>query len=377
MQQFATALLQHQGAVVEAIDPEGLEVLAPPGVQQALGIGELSRLGFGATLPPGGQRVGIEGDWLERFGCMLGAEGHWTERVLPVVTGAPANPEQLLGQELVLDNATFRLLDVQPAWTRYLLLDFRGSAVSDDKRDFMLRLGINLATGNIPDTVIEALAPALDAIPSDPDHVDPRPSADLPMMWDRARVLELTARALPSRLEATLEPFAKSLRRRLARGQERLFSYHNDLYREAMRRALALPEGDLKRRREEQRCEAIGHDYRAKLDDLARQFATRVSIEWVQTTILTMPVHRFTVQLRRRKANRTIQLDWNPLVRRLEAPTCAASTSLQRPRLVCDDALHLVAPASLAACPQCRRAFCRACYPEQCPKCKAPLRSCT
>lgn len=370
LQRFAAALLQHQGAAVETVDPEGLDVLAPPAVQQALGIDELSRFGFGATLPPDSRRIGIEGEWLERFGQMLGAGGRWMERVLPLTTGAPGSPEQLLDQTLVLDNATHRLLGVEPAWTRYLLLDFRATAASDDKRDFMLQLGINLATGIIPDTVIGAFAPALDAFSPEADRAAPPPNTDLPAMWDHDRVLDLTARALPSRLEAALAPFVRSLHRRLERGQERLFSYHNDLYREAMGRALALPEGNPKRRREEQRCEAVGHDYHAKLDDLARQFATRVSIAWMQTTVLTMPVYRFAVQLRRRKAERTIQIDWNPLARRLEAPTCEASTSLQRPRMVCDDVLHLVAPAHLAPCSGCGRAFCRACHPEQCPKCK-------
>ena len=51
MQGFVAALLRHEGALVETIDPEGLEVLAPPSVQHTLGIGELARLGFGTTLP--------------------------------------------------------------------------------------------------------------------------------------------------------------------------------------------------------------------------------------------------------------------------------------------------------------------------------------
>ena len=44
-------------------------------VQQALGVHELCRLGFGVTLPPGAQRVGIESDWLDRFGRLLGDRG--------------------------------------------------------------------------------------------------------------------------------------------------------------------------------------------------------------------------------------------------------------------------------------------------------------
>jgi hypothetical protein len=375
MHSFAAALLRHAGALVEPIEPEGLEVLAPPSVQAALGVAELARLGFGTALPAAAQRVGIEGDWLDRFARLLGPAGRTSRRVLVPPPRSPGDPERLLGHELVLDNATFRLLGVAPVWTRYLMLDFRASAVSDDKRDFILRLGANLATGAMPDTVITALAAALEedassegASMEDLPDPPPPPDAELPPPWNQARVLAWVAGALPPRLETALAPFVKGLRRRLGRDQDRLHRYHNDLHREAMARALALPADDPRRAREQQRAEAIGREYRAKLDDLACQYATRVTVEWIQTLELAMPVQRFTVQIRRRKADRTIQLDWNPLARRLEPPVCACGSG-ERPRLVCDDALHVVAPAGLAACSGCGRAFCRACHPVRCPKC--------
>jgi len=370
MQHFVSDLLRYEDALVEPIEPEGLEVLAPPDVQRALGVGEFSRLGFGTALPSGAQRVGLEGDWLDRFARLLGTQGRWTRRVLSADAKMPSDPERVLGHELVLDNATYRLLGVAPAWTRYLIMDFRASAVSDDKRDFIARLGVNLATGALPDVVIKGLRPFLDRLE---DDVASPVEADLPPMWDRARVVELVAKALPPRLDVALDPFIKGLRRRLDRDQDRLHRYHNDLYHEAMRRALVLPKGDPKRVREDQRVEAIAREYRAKLDDLARQYATRVTVEWVQTLELVMPVHRLSVQIRRRKADRTIVLDWNPLARRLESPVCEATAGIERPRLVCDDALHLVVPAGLAPCANCGRPFCRACHPALCPKCGAAV----
>ena len=138
-----------------------------------------------------------------------------------------------------------------------------------------------------------------------------------------------------------------------------------------MRRAFALPGGDTRRRREKRRAEAIGREYRAELDDLARQHATRVTAERVQTLELAMLLYRFTAQVRRRKADRTVQLDWNPLARRLEAPRCEWSASAERPRLACGDALHLVVAADLGPCGSCGRPFCRACHPERCPNCGA------
>ena len=377
MQSFVADLLRYHDALVEPIEPEGLEVLAPVPVQRALNVAELSRLGFGSTLPAAAQRVGIEGDWLERFDRLLGPDGRWTRRVLVMSAKPPGDPERVLSHELVLDNATFRLLGVTPAWTRYLVMDFRATAVSDDKRDFMLRLGLNLATGALPDAMLPAIESVTDSPSFDegeagdggntvtalPDDIS------LPPIWDRARLLDLATRAVQPRLDTALSPFIKSLRRRLNRDQDRLHQYHNDLYREATQRAIALPEQDPRRRREEQRAEAIGHEYRAKLEDLERQYAMRVSVEWVRTLELVMPVHRFAVQVRRRKSARTIDMDWNPLARRLEPPACEFTASGDRPRLVCDDALHLVVPAGLAPCASCGRAFCRVCHPELCPKC--------
>jgi hypothetical protein len=368
MQRFVGSLLRHEGALVETIEPEGLEVLAPPPIRQVLGIEEFSRLGFGTTLPDAARRVGIEGDWLRRFSALLGAGGQWARFVVAAPDRAPGDPERILGNALVLENATFRILSVTPAWTRYLVMDFRASAVSDDKRDFLLQLGINLATGAMPDGVLATVAHGLDGVEAKGELPE---DVDLPAVWPRPRLLGRIAQALPPKVEAVLEPFVKGMRRRLGRDQERLHLYHNDLHREAMRRALALPEADPKRRREEQRADAIGREYQSRLDDLARQYATRVTVEWVQTRELVMPVYRFAVQVRRRKADRTILLDWNTLVRRLELPVCEFTASAERPRLVCDDALHLVVAAALRPCAGCGRAYCRVCHPERCRKCGA------
>jgi hypothetical protein len=369
MQSFVADLLTQQGALVDPIEPEGLEVLAPPSVQQALGVNELSRLGFGATLPAGAERVGIESDWLDRFGRSIGEHGRYTRLVLSPDAPTPSDPQRILEHALAVDNAAFRLIDVAPAWTRYLILDFRYAAVSDEKRDGILQLGVNLATGAWPDAVLGQImsgagAGADAALPAD---------AEPPPDWERIRLLELMNRALYPRLDTALAPFVKGLRRRLGRDQERLYSFHNDLHREAMQRLSQLAEGDAGRQREQKRSEAIQREYTAKLHDLSRQYAMRVAVEWVQTLELVMPVQRFAVRIRRRKAERVIHLDWNPLARRLETPPCEFSYSADRPRLVCDDALHLVTEEGLSPCADCGRVFCRACHRERCPKCQRPV----
>ena len=226
---------------------------------------------------------------------------------------------------------------------------------------------MNLATGALPDAVLEQIAQWLVADGADAPLPD---GANVPSVWERSRLLDLVNRALSPRLDAALAPFVKGLHRRLGRDQERLYSYHNDLHREAALRLSALGKDDAGRQREEKRNEAIRREYQAKLNDLTRQYAMRVAVEWVQTLELVMPVQRFAVQIRRRKAERLLYLDWNPLARRLESAPCEFGYSADRPRLVCDDALHLVAADGLAPCAGCGKAFCRACHRERCPRCR-------
>jgi hypothetical protein len=372
MKRFVAALLAEDGGLVEPIEPDGLEVLTTPSIQNALGVGELCRLGFGATLPKGAARVGIEADWLSRFERVVGTRGRWNRRLLVPPSRKAPDAGAVLARTLVLDNATARLVSAVPAWTRILVLDFRVTAMSDEKREGTCRLALNLATGAMPEWPMEWLGTS-----SEPENLAALPAelpedAALPQVWEGARVIERMRRALPWRVEAELAPFVTGLRRRLARDLDRLHAYHNDLHREALRRSIQAGGGEAAARRETMRVAAISREYSAKLSDLAHKYALRTSAEWVQTQELIMPVHRLTVQIRRRKAERTLTMDWSTHLRRLEPPICEASFSIERPRLVCDAALHLVAAIGLAPCEECGRSYCRACHPDKCAKCGVP-----
>src|SRR5260370_42533736 len=92
VREFVAEVLERRGGAVEAVEPDGLEVLAPDPLRKALGRSELVRLGFGAQRPEQAIPVGLEGDWLDRFGTLLGEGGRGTERQLsrgPAPSGAP------------------------------------------------------------------------------------------------------------------------------------------------------------------------------------------------------------------------------------------------------------------------------------------------
>ena len=377
LRDFAAGFLEQCGAIIERIEPDGLEVLSPAAVREALSLPELARLGFSPELPPGAERVGLESNWLERFQGLLGGRGQWTRLILNPGYTPPSNPERILEHALSLQNATYRLLSAAPARTRYLILVFRYSALSEEKREGIVRIGFNLANGATLDGWMEMLWPMLSARETAPPLQEasgvPAPG-DLPEIWAAERLHAILQRALAARVAERLERFVQGLRRRQERDLERLHGYFSDMRQEIRQRAAKGARGAEAEPREEQarqqaRLASIEREYRSKVVDLRQKYALNVETTFVQGLVLEMPVHRLAVLIKRRKGERPFHLDWNPAVRRLEAPPCEYSFTWTSERMVCDEALHLVSPEAHAGCPACGKPLCRACHAEKCPKC--------
>jgi hypothetical protein len=365
LREFAVGVLAEAGALVERLEPEGLEALLPAHVQQALQTPDWLRLGFATELPPGAQRVSLESDWLTRLGGLLGERGRHATCVLPMTLPSLPHPERLLEHGLILHNAVYRLSGVRPAWTRYRLLICHYIAISDEKREGIITFGMNLTTGSALDPFVDILLAAVTDDTSTQAATVPS-DVELPPDWTVARLHACLTRALPARVDAHLHPFISGMQRRLDRDLAQVFEYYSGLRQESWQR-LQRPGADAAR--EQLRLEAAEREYHAKVADLRQKYALRVTVELSQTLELIMPVQRLTLLVRRRKGERQIAMDWNPLARKLEPPPCEWSYTSEVTRLVCDEALHLVSPPAHAPCAQCGRAYCRICQPRHCPKC--------
>ena len=310
---FAARLLEHEDALVEPLDPEGLEAMLPASVQHTLHAPELVRLGFGAELPPEAQRVSLESDWLDRFGHLLDERGRWLQRVVEVPLPVLSQPERIIEHGLVLQNAIYRLSRVAPAWTRYLILLLRYTAISDEKRVGMLTCGLNLANGSAVDPLVDAL---LSAALSTEDTAGTNVPADahLPPDWPTPRLHSAGQRALPARVQAHLHLFLQGMRRRLDRDVERVHAYYTGLRQEAWQR---LRRQHADSARERLRLEAAEREYQAKVADLRQKYDLRVTTDLEQALIFTSPVQRLELTIKRRKGERRVTLDWSPLARRL------------------------------------------------------------
>jgi hypothetical protein len=375
LREFVADLLERKGAAVEVVGSHELEVLTPAQVRNDMGWPELARLGFGMERSHKAILIGLEGDWMDRFAALLGDEGRWSAREVRPANGvlAPSDPQRVLDRALDLPNAVWRLQGMQPAYTRCLILTFRYTALSDDKREGLIWLGFNTGTGAVINNLLPQLRPLLAEMP-DWEAPDPATVVATGSEWNATTTESRVYPLIEQQVRGEIEPFLRAMQRRLARDRDRIHAYHDELHRDSSKRLAALSHttgerADADRKRETMRIQAIEREYRAKLDDLRRNYALRVTVEWVQALELYVPVQRFEVLIRRRKGERVIRLDWHPLVKMAEPPPCEAGLGHDRTRIVCDDKLHLTEPAGQAPCPTCVRPFCRACFPEGCPRC--------
>ena len=383
LRDFTAELLERRGAAIEAMEPDALEVLAPQPVRDAMGWPELALLGFGSQRPNGAIPIGFESDWLDRLGALLGEQGRWSERQLTISPRASVlcDPQRVLEHALDLPNAVWRFQRMTETFTRCLILTFRYTAISDEKREGLVSLGFNLGTGAVLDDVLMRMQ-RLMAQEAEWQTPSPEVRAAAGGGWDGQRLQARVHPLVEAKVKGELEPFLRAMRRRLERDRNRVHAYHDDLRRMSLKRLAALgvatgERAETDRRRETLRVAAVEREYRAKLDDLHHNYALRLTVEWLQALDLYVPVLRLEVLIKRRKGERLIRMDWHPLVRAAEPPPCEAGLGFGRERLVCDDSLHLTEPAGQAPCPSCGKAFCRACHATSCPRCRANVRGST
>jgi hypothetical protein len=377
LRDFVADLMEGEGAAIEPVEPDGLDVLAPEPLRAAMGWPELVRLGFGAQLPLGAMPIGLEGDWLDRFAALLGDRGRLAERelVLPAANPAPSDSLRRLDGALDVRNAVWRLRSGKPGWTRCLLLAFRFTAVSDEQREGLIWLGLNQGTGAVlTDAIVERLRELLRhnvewRVPEPDTRREADAVGDALALGERVRPL------LEHHVRHELEPFLRAVRRRLDRDRDRVHEYHDKLRQTAQARLAALrgvpgDKAEAHRRREASRVAAIEREYAAKIEDLRHNYALRVRIDWVQGLILYAPVQRYEVLIKRRKGERVVAIDWHAAARLMEMPLCEWGLGLERTRLVCDDHLHLTEVSGQDHCKICGKAWCRACHGTACPRCR-------
>ena len=122
-------------------------------LRAAIGWPEFAQLGFGATLPAVRSRSGSKatGSAASVLFLASAAASPSASLSLPTMSRRRAIRSACSTARWNLPNAVWRLHGAKPTWTRCLLLAFRYTAMSDEKREGLIWLGFNQGTGAVID----------------------------------------------------------------------------------------------------------------------------------------------------------------------------------------------------------------------------------
>ncbi|HEX8702498.1 MAG TPA: hypothetical protein VF815_26930 [Myxococcaceae bacterium] len=321
---FVEAWSTHRGAVVEAND-EGLEILQPAALASVLGVPEHARY---RQQPEGGAVwVGYGSPVLEKL--LQEATGRVPWAALTLVPHSPPREAaaRTAAERFVLRNAVHELEHVLVGTAPRLVAYVRYSLLTDDRREGLVE-----------------------------ESVSVRQRVSVPGFWEAARVSgELRPAPLPPRggelhealkaawmraerqarvqSQAFLEGFTRRQERDMRRVEEYFQGLRAELGKRARRGKLAAEDLSLK-------AAAIERERAGKLQELKDRGQVRLEAAVAAAVWLEAPVATLTLRARRRKAERTLALEYDFVTLHLVGPACDRCGADAPQPALCDERLH-------------------------------------
>jgi hypothetical protein len=339
---FATRVIELEGGAVDTT-PDGLVALLPAALSAHWQTAEelaLTEHDGGA-----GQRLAYGSELLER---MLDS----ATAIVPVAAAqidlpAPrANQIKSAAERWSLRNGVVSVGDVRLRPALRLELLALATLHGDEKRELCVSTVIAVDSGTeVPGFAKGVVGAALS------ERASP---IDLP-----EALLAPALSACELRAVAEAQTFRDSMTRRFERDRARIEAYFEDLLGELDKRARR---GKLEPQMVADKQQALRADRSAKLEALTARFVLRIEVRPVALRVSEVPGGFASVILRRRKATRILELEYDAATRKLIAPRCDGCARAAPKPAVCDDALHLL-------CESCApraegRIACSACRPR-------------
>lgn len=347
---FVQAWSAHHGALVEPGERDA-EILQPAALAAALGVPEHAR--YTGQPAAGAVWAGYGSPVLDTLLQEATRQVPWAALELALHTPARDAPARTAAERFGLRNAVHTLEGLLVSTAPRLVVVARYSLSADDRRDGLLDETVSVrGRTSVPGFWVAAAG----AGTLRPARQVPGP-AGLP--GDLAAAARAALLRMEPRARAQSRAFLDGFARRQERDRRRIEEYFDGLRAELRKRArrgklaredIALKEAAIERERASKRQEL--HERGQLRFDLALAAAV-----WVRS-----PAASITLHVRRRKAERTLPLEYDFATMRLLAPACdACGLDAPQPAL-CDDALHAICVNCVPAADG--RWHCPACHPR-------------
>ena len=248
--------------------------------------------------------------------------------------------EQLIGRDLIFADGQIRIVSRAEARTTYMVFVSHYVALSDERKEGLVRLTVQEETGSlIPE--FEAHLPEFQVTFFKPGRIPPHFPVHL------NKVVSLSLKKAQEVTEAELAEFLKSMKRRLQRDIRNTREYFQALEKE-MTAALKAGRTEAHENERKAKIKTLPLELSRKIEDLQHKYQIQVTITGSAALRFLIPVAQLLLQIRYRKVERTARITWNPVTRRLDPLLCEH----------CSETIQVIYPwikdsRILLCCPSC------------------------
>ncbi|MBI5400384.1 hypothetical protein HZB07_07280 [Candidatus Saganbacteria bacterium] len=319
-----------------------MEVVFPDGLAQQLNINEYYKFYFEPRplMEENSLVLNYNSSLLEQLGVSLKEKTIFSQTAVSSLYLKKARLEELFKKRLNFINSTYKIIEIKPSTCSYLILNYKYTAVSEERKDGLTSVAIN--EHNL--FLVNNLYDEFEALFIDETNAALEVETLLPPSPLKV-VFSMVSMAIEKILKEELADFQKSLNYRLEKDIKRLSDYFNAIIKEIDKKIAKKKTNNENFDKELSRLDFTEKELERKIIDQKTRYQINVNFKPFSALRVIIPVVALKTLLRCKKKSREINFVWNPIIKDLENPCCKKCFSPVANLFLDEESLDILCPA--------------------------------
>ncbi|MBM3211960.1 hypothetical protein FJZ33_07065, partial [Candidatus Poribacteria bacterium] len=286
-------------------------------------------------------------------------------------------PDKIKGK-IAFRNCRINFVANIPVIYHYILFNFKVSYISDEREDRIVKILVNLNTGQVDDNMLKAVE---SVIFTD----DPHTNYTVENMLSIEEAYKIATNNLEERIQSTIHDIRNKIDERLVNEKNRIMEYYNQIDDE-----LNLKRKKLEDAKKTEGISSIDDKLRLsqierqrRLNEIDEKNSLNVSILLFNAILISQTKIRNRYTLTRGKAERDIYITWNSVLNDVDTVVCEICHGdtmelelCSNSHIGCTRCIPSCSVCGVRLCTNCSMTRCSVCGEALCDKCKIVCENC-
>ncbi len=275
-------------------------------------------------------------------------------------------PQKMRGK-ISFRNCRSTFLANAPMIYHYMLLNFKVSYISDERKDRIVRILVNLNTGHVDNNMLKAVD---SAIFTDSSHT----SYAVEEMRSIDDAYQAATNALEEQIQPTIHELNGRIGARMNDEKKRIVEYYDQIDSELNLKRDKLIESEKKDgvKSIDDKLRLSEIERQRRLNEIEEKNALKVSVMLFSASLISQTKIRNRYSVKRGKIERSVYVVWNPILNDVDPLACEVCNSETVEIELCSNS-HLGCHRCVRVCSVCMTRLCTKCGMTECAVCGDPL----